>query len=242
MYKGEKMKNTKLLVAVLSISFLINSQSAQAAEDETLQSSISEAAQSDANNPGNQDQTSISKQKENNPLDESTDESNIDSIKNKQGETQEEKNQGKSSDQIGETKPKGQAEANTIQENPVEKASDEKDRETDVKGKNITVKVDESVSPSDVLENLPADADAEFVGSVDTSSPGTINARVKVTFASGEINEIEVTITVEAEENDINKSEDQKEILDDSGNQVPNFVGEPDAERETYRQRFEISI
>ncbi|MDU2546256.1 MAG: hypothetical protein E7D13_09040, partial [Finegoldia magna] len=62
--------------------------------------------------------------------------------------------------------------------------------------KDINVKVGDTVDPRSAFENLPTDAKAEFVGTVDTSTSGTQQAEVKVTLG-GQEQTYKVTINVE---------------------------------------------
>lgn len=110
-----------------------------------------------------------------------------------------------------------------------------------LKVKDINVKVGEKADPRSAFENLPTDAKAEFVGTVDTSTADTKTAKIKVTFADSTVQEVEVTVNVNKPE-EKTQGQDKATDMQLSDELTQDSVGQGNTQRETYKQTFNVSI
>ena len=201
------MKNKKLLVAILSISFVLSSQTAKADEDGSSEIELSEATEkNEENSVSNNNITSFKKDKEN------------------------------SESEINETRIEIENPNTDTKEIHPEKA-DEQEEKTQIVTKTLRVKVGDSVDPSLAIENLPEGARAVYEGEkIDTSTEGTqcVELTIKYDDASKEDEKVRVEIVVEAdedptkgnaEEDNNNAHRDEKEDKSPENNEKIQNVG-----------------
>ena len=201
------MKNKKLLVAILSISFVLSSQTAKADEDGSSEIELSEATEkNEENSVSNNNITSLKKDEEN------------------------------SGSEINETRIEIENSNTDTKEIHPEKA-DEQEEKTQIVTKTLRVKVGDSVDPSLAIENLPEGARAVYEGEkIDTSTEGTqcVELTIKYDDASKEDEKVRVEIVVEAdedptkgnaEEDNNNAHRDEKEDKSPENNEKIQNVG-----------------